>query len=195
MKGPIFNNFDIGSYLIFRLYPKEKVFIDGRPEAYPSSFFQTVYIPMQQHEKFFNDQDDTYHFNTIIFSHTDQTPWAKEFLSRIVRNKNWQAVYLDETSIIFLKRNRENEQVNKTKGINLATISFDLSSKDTQSLYQLVNFFATTNFLQQEERILVEVIKREPKNCQALSIMATLLYQRKSSDYATYMEMYQRACQ
>ncbi|MDP2585823.1 MAG: hypothetical protein Q8P29_03005, partial [Candidatus Levybacteria bacterium] len=40
LKGPIFNNFDIGSYLTYRLYPKEKVFIDGRPEAYPASFFQ-----------------------------------------------------------------------------------------------------------------------------------------------------------
>jgi hypothetical protein len=56
LKGPIFNNFDIGSYLIFRLYNKSlpagrQVFVDGRPEAYPASFFQITYILMQQDPK------------------------------------------------------------------------------------------------------------------------------------------------
>ena len=47
IQGPIFNNYDIGGYLIFHLYP-EKIFVDNRPEAYPTSFFQDVYIPMQE---------------------------------------------------------------------------------------------------------------------------------------------------
>ena len=47
LHGPIFNNFDIGSYIEYRLYPREKVFIDGRPEAYPASFIQDTYIKMQ----------------------------------------------------------------------------------------------------------------------------------------------------
>src|SRR5258708_5370113 len=44
--GPIFNDYDMGDYLAYRLYPKELVYIDGRPEAYTSSFFKNEYIPL-----------------------------------------------------------------------------------------------------------------------------------------------------
>jgi len=37
LRGPIFNNYDIGSYLIFHLFPNHRVFIDNRPEAYSAS--------------------------------------------------------------------------------------------------------------------------------------------------------------
>lgn len=33
---PLFNNFDTGGYLLYRAYPAYKVFIDERPEAFPS---------------------------------------------------------------------------------------------------------------------------------------------------------------
>jgi len=48
LQGPIFNNYDIGGYLIFNLFPQEKVFVDNRPETYSSEFFQEDYIPMQE---------------------------------------------------------------------------------------------------------------------------------------------------
>jgi len=40
IKGPLFNNYDIGGYLIYHFYPQEKVFTDNRPEAYSVSFFE-----------------------------------------------------------------------------------------------------------------------------------------------------------
>ncbi|PIP87416.1 hypothetical protein COW81_00305, partial [Candidatus Campbellbacteria bacterium CG22_combo_CG10-13_8_21_14_all_36_13] len=48
IQGNMFNNFDIGGYLIYRLYPDRKVFVDNRPEAYPAEFFEKVYKPMQE---------------------------------------------------------------------------------------------------------------------------------------------------
>jgi len=51
IQGPIFNNYDIGAYLIFHLFPKERVFVDNRPEAYSNKFFTDTYIPMQENEK------------------------------------------------------------------------------------------------------------------------------------------------
>jgi hypothetical protein len=105
MTGPIFNNFDIGSYLIFRLYPQEKVFVDGRPEAYPSDFFQKTYIPMQEHEAIWNQQDDVYHFNTVMVSHTDMTPWFQKFIGWISKNDIWGIVYFDDFGLILSKKN------------------------------------------------------------------------------------------
>lgn len=107
LKGPIFNNFDIGSYLDYRLYPKTKVFVDGRPEAYPTRFFQNVYIPMQANGDNFEKVSEVYKFNTIIFAHTDGTPWAGQFLSEIVKNPKWHLVYLDPYAVVFSTEKRE----------------------------------------------------------------------------------------
>lgn len=105
LKGPVFNNFDNGSYLDYRLYPKEKVFVDGRPEAYPVSFFQNVYIPMQMTTENFNKVDEIYKFNTIIFAHSDITPWGSAFLTNIIQNNRWHLAYLDTHMVVFTKRN------------------------------------------------------------------------------------------
>jgi hypothetical protein len=108
LEGPIFNNYDIGGYLIFYLYPKEKVFVDNRPEAYPASFFQNEYIPMQENETLWREQEKRYGFNVIFFSHRDYTPWAQQFLIARVNDPAWAPVYADDYAIIFLKRTEKN---------------------------------------------------------------------------------------
>ena len=47
LKGPIYNNYNIGNYVEYRLYPSEKVFVDGRPEGYPKEFFEKEYYPAE----------------------------------------------------------------------------------------------------------------------------------------------------
>ena len=103
LEGPIFNNFDIGSYIIYREYPRLKVFVDGRPEAYPSNFFDGAYKPIQSDVVNWKMAEEKYNFKTIIFSHTDQTPWGAAFLKTITKNPNWKIVYLDDFSIVLVK--------------------------------------------------------------------------------------------
>jgi hypothetical protein len=111
IKGPIFNNYDIGSYLIFYLFPKEKVFVDNRPEAYPASFFQEIYIPIQENEETWQKLSKEYNFNAIFFSHRDLTPWAQKFLINRINDKNWAPIFADNFAIIFLKRNDLNKKI------------------------------------------------------------------------------------
>ncbi len=114
LQGPVFNNYDIGGYLIYHLYPNESVFVDNRPEAYPYGFFQEIYIPMQENDDFWKIQSEKYNFNSIIFSHKDFTPWGQEFLIKRIQDKDWAVVYFDSKVIIFLKRNNQNlEIINK----------------------------------------------------------------------------------
>lgn len=98
---PIFNNFDIGSYIIYRGFPKYKVFVDGRPEAYPTEFFQNTYIPMQSNYEKFKEEEQKWGFKTIIFSHTDQTPWGQTFLQNIVKDAAWKLVFADNFMIVL----------------------------------------------------------------------------------------------
>ena len=110
LKGPIFNNYDIGGYLIFHLFPQEKVFVDNRPEAYSVSFFKDLYIPIQEEEEKWQKALKRYQFNLIIFSHHDATPWGQTFLIARAKDEDWIPVFVDERVIIFLKNNQENQE-------------------------------------------------------------------------------------
>lgn len=107
--GPVFNNFDVGSYLIWKLYPEQKVFVDGRPEAYSSAFFTDIYEPMQENpETFKYYADDVYRINYVFFDYRDITPWARTFLGWISNDTQWPLVYRDDSVVIFLRRTPQN---------------------------------------------------------------------------------------
>ncbi|MBI4655241.1 MAG: hypothetical protein HY746_00690 [Elusimicrobia bacterium] len=113
LKGPVFNNYDIGSYLIYHLYPLEKVFVDNRPEAYPSAFFKEVYVPMQEKEEVWLRESAKYGINAIFFYRHDVTPHGQDFLIKRVSDSQWAPVFVDANNIIFLKRIKENSGIIK----------------------------------------------------------------------------------
>lgn len=108
-EAKIFNNYDIGGALIFSLFPQNTVFVDNRPEAYSSSFFQDLYIPMQNSETTWEKAEETFDFTYIIFGHRDITPWAQSFLKNRLRDPQWKTVYLDPFIIVFAKDVPENK--------------------------------------------------------------------------------------
>lgn len=112
LKGPIFNNYDVGGYLIFEL-PKERVFVDNRPEGYPAEFFTEVYVPMQEGDEIWKQKLAEYNFNSIFFYRQDLTPWAQKFLFSRIKDPEWAPVFVDDYNIIFLKKNKENEELIK----------------------------------------------------------------------------------
>lgn len=113
ISGPIFNDYDIGGYLIYNLYPEQKVFVDNRPEAYSVDFFQNIYIPAQQDPAKWQALYSQYQFNSIFFSYRDLTPWAQAFLIARVQDPAWAPVFVDSYNIIFLKRDAKNNQLIK----------------------------------------------------------------------------------
>lgn len=123
LPDPIYNNFDIGSYIIYRGFPKYHVFVDGRPEAYPKEFFLNTYIPTQYDYSKFKALEKQYNFKTIIFSHTDQTPWGANFLKEIIKDKNWSLVYIDNFMVVLIKSEKlEKLKINR---VDLATLTPD----------------------------------------------------------------------
>ncbi len=178
LRGPLFNNFDIGSYLSYQLYPEEKVFIDGRPEAYPASFIQDVYIPMQEDPSTFTKIDTKYDFNTIFFSHTDQTPWAKIFLKSILANPDWKTIYLDPMIIILVKDTNSNKEVIDKYAMSTDQLQMQYMSDTLPSLYGAVSFFQTVALKEQERFLYQEILKKDPHNCFALYNMVLLEQQK-----------------
>lgn len=102
LHGPIFNNFDVGSFLIWRL-PEEPVFIDGRPEAYPADFIQKVYIPMQEDPVLWKKYSDQYNIQYVFWNYHDITPWSQQFIQAMLLNPDWPLVYRDGEVLIFIR--------------------------------------------------------------------------------------------
>ncbi len=121
LEGPVYNNFDIGSYIIFRGYPKYQVFVDGRPEAYPKDFFQQIYIPSQADYTKFKELEEKYGFKTIIFSHTDQTPWGRNFLQNVIKDQTWKLVYTDDFMLVLVKDSVAKQK--NLKAVDLTNLS------------------------------------------------------------------------
>jgi hypothetical protein len=109
--GPVFNNFDIGSYLDFYLYPESQTFVDNRPEAFNVEFWQYTYIPAQSDWDWWQVFSAHYQFNSVFFGHTDGTGWGKTFLERIIKADAWVTVYLDQHAIILVRDTKNNEKL------------------------------------------------------------------------------------
>lgn len=113
IKGPIFNDYNIGSYLIYHLFPQEKVFVDNRPEAYPAAFFQEVYYPMLGQEEKWQEVQGKYNLNVIFFSHQNLGNKENNFLVNRLNDSVWSLIYIDGYSMILLKNTPANQELIK----------------------------------------------------------------------------------
>jgi hypothetical protein len=110
ISGPVFNNYNIGGYLIFHLSPEYKLFVDNRMEAYPEDFLKQTYLAIQMKNGLWQETDLKYHFN-VIFYNLELSPWGNEFILNRCVDPAWAAVYYDKQIIIFLKRNKQNAPI------------------------------------------------------------------------------------
>lgn len=113
LRGPIFNNYDIGSFLIYHLHRTERVFVDNRPEAYSVAFFDSIYGPMQSDEAVWLAMQDRYGFNVIWFYRHDETEHAQPFLIRRTQDPEWVPVFVDDVSIMLVRATTDNAEVIK----------------------------------------------------------------------------------
>lgn len=162
---PIFNNFDIGSYITYRGWPKYRIFVDGRPGEYPKEFFQQLYIPAQSDPEKFMALDKEFNFKTIIFSHTDQTPWGKAFLSSIVKDVNWKTVYLDDFIIILVKSDILASQGRTSQEVKLAKLDPAAYQFDSYLSYlRLSLFLAQTGNVESAQKFAKQGLSLFPKS-------------------------------
>jgi len=193
LHGHIYNNFDIGSFLIYKMYPKEKVFVDGRPEAYPANFNQTIDMPIQNDPQLFQKAMKRYHFNVIIFAHSYQIPWTAKFVNAIINNPDWKLVYLDGYAFIMVKNNEENKTVINRFAITEKIYKINESiRRDKTALMNLANFFDKVKWREQEIRTLQDIIMLDPYNCEVLYNLAVLTQNISSSP--NYVLNYQEKC-
>jgi hypothetical protein len=158
----IFNNFDIGGFLIYKLYPNYRLFVDNRPEAYPASFFRDIYIPMQYNQELRQRIFKKYRIRTIFFRHTDGTEWAGIFIRDILQDKSWRLVYLDRQNMIFTSEKKlQDIRMNKKYLI-------DLVEKESNylSLFKLAKVFSVMKEDGLSSQALEKAVNLNPSSCQ-----------------------------
>lgn len=105
--GPILNNLNIGGYLTFYLYPQYRVFVDSRPEAFPSAFLQREYLEPLTDEARWKDLLWERQFNLICFSYA--STWERAFMSRRAQDQDWAVVFNEAPVLVLARRNLENQ--------------------------------------------------------------------------------------
>jgi len=194
LQNPLFNNFDIGSYLDYRFYPKVRVFIDSRPGEYPADFFKNTYIPMQFDENVFSSVDKRYSFNSIFFSYLDQTPWANSFLYKIIRNPKWKIVYIDNYSIILIKDNMQNKRLIAKYGMDINNLSFSNLDNNFFSLIKAVIFLNKAGLKDQEIKMYEKILTFNPNYCPALYNLSTFYSETNRDLSRAYFMRFQNSC-
>ncbi len=190
--GPILNNFDIGSYLDYRLFPTVRVFVDGRPEAYPAGFFQKEYIPLQEDSKAFQAEDKKYHFQTIFWAHTDATPWSNMFLERILKDKSWKIIYLDPTVVILVKNTEKNAHISLSEQDYLSgKISLPV---ERTSLIQEARIFDLLSWHDAEIHALEKILEESPNDCPTLYNLIRLLRAKQNPESLIFETRFQNYC-
>ncbi len=98
--GPIFNRYDWGGYLIWRLYPRERVFIDGRSDLYglTEDFVVQEYLKAYTAARDWREPLERYHVRLVLVD--PQSPLAV----RLDDDVEWSQVYADAQAVVFARK-------------------------------------------------------------------------------------------
>jgi hypothetical protein len=96
LPGPIYNNYGWGGYLIRRLYPNYRVYIDGRADVYGDSFTVEAVRTYDGHPGW-RKPLERLGIRTAIIS-----PNAA-LSSLLQEDENWTKVYEDKQAVIFTR--------------------------------------------------------------------------------------------
>ncbi|TKJ31133.1 MAG: hypothetical protein CEE40_02430 [Chloroflexi bacterium B3_Chlor] len=97
--GNMYNLYHWGGYLIWRLYPDHKVFIDGRADVYGDAFIDQ-YLQVYQLREGWEEPLDAYEVTLVIID--EGSP-----LSTVLNERpDWERRYADEKAAIFVTHER-----------------------------------------------------------------------------------------
>lgn len=92
--GPIFNHYNWGGYLIWKLYPQYEVFVDGRADIYGDQFLDNLakmyFVQNQWQQKF-----DAWQIRTVML------PPDAPLIAALRLRSGWKQVYEDKQAVIL----------------------------------------------------------------------------------------------
>ena len=112
IEGPMFNWGSLGGYLIWRLWPQELVFEDGRSEVFagePNTNLKKVIYGTPGWKEIVNEQYKVNYF--IMWYREPISAVIKDWMLRTMSELDFKLVYWDDAAIILLRDTPENRNV------------------------------------------------------------------------------------
>ncbi len=113
IRGHMFNTYGIGGYLIWRLGPDHKVFIDGREDVYLGPGILSEYVHAFDSRKNWRDLVEKYGIDYAVVRYPEQPPARPEdsLDTLAFPRAEWALVYFDDVVAIYVRRNGRNDAV------------------------------------------------------------------------------------
>jgi len=164
LPGEIFNDYNEGGYITWRLGPKYRDYIDGRAIPFGEELFlrSVVLMGTPPESPEWRQEADRYEINTIIvplgYYALGQFPVLREFCN----GESWRPVYLDEGAAVFLRRRPETESLIQRLQINCFTVPLPASPSagdNNKAFHQWANAAAVLNVLGRNSEALAATTK------------------------------------
>ncbi|HZQ07198.1 MAG TPA: hypothetical protein VFD70_11505, partial [Anaerolineae bacterium] len=95
--GTMFNEYTWGGYLLYRLYPLQRVFIDGTIDLYGEALTRD-FLDMVNAREGWQDKLDAYNVQWVILPR--DRPLARE----LARSDSWREWYRDESAEVWVRQ-------------------------------------------------------------------------------------------
>lgn len=136
VKGNIFHPYGLGGYLIFKLYPDFKVFIDGRIFPYGSEVFE-LWSKASSNPTAFDKICLKYDINAVFLP--VNPPENFILITHLIHSSQWAVVHADESGILFLRTGGEYDELISSVRLDLLHSPPALPMLDTPMKYRFWN--------------------------------------------------------
>ncbi len=117
LKGNMFNEYGYGGYLLYNLYPDQKVFIDGRTDLYlcceiPDLMEMTTLkrLPDKDYKTYLDSLWNKYNISFVVMR-TEKNTVMRKVGNILSNNPDWSLVFWDDHSEIFVRRDGKNSDI------------------------------------------------------------------------------------
>ena len=150
LKGNMFNEFEIGGYLIYTLEPTYKTFIDGRTDMFLPVVLPEYIRLLGDGGKYYQDSSFISYFNFLVkkydISWVIIKPDRYDILGRLHRilrdDTHWHKVFFDDTVVIYVRDDGKNTPVIKKFAIDAATPFGQALYRPNQRLEAIQDYIA-----------------------------------------------------
>jgi len=122
LPGEVFNTYNEGGYVLWTLGPQRRDYIDGREVPFGSALalHGGELLTASLDSAIWQKEADRYGINTIIFPLTlDEIPLER--LKADCNSQQWRPVYLDEVSVVLVRRTPQNAALIKRFEVDCTT--------------------------------------------------------------------------
>jgi tetratricopeptide (TPR) repeat protein len=133
IQGNMFNQFNYGGFLEYRLYPTHKVFIDGRADVFlcceePDYFYlQNTLLGIQMNNTTLSNTDaprlltsffEKYHITYVVLVMQKDDQFSQIISNILINDPKWNIVFWDDRSELFVKNDGKNTKLLTRFGAN-----------------------------------------------------------------------------